>query len=254
MSQDPVQRWQAFLDKIKQRFEEMMAQAVPGCTALLDATGLESVAMSNAWTGVVQQTHQLTWSDKVEETMEAAGIEDDAFDAQRAKGDELVEWIELERERTEVRIFADAARTIMAAAMEVLAKDFPCTQCKAALTIPQRFFRSAHVTCVYCNTVNTWEPGSRVRAVEHFCTHHLAREAAWDEWVTMQATDRARHGYDESAKTLKAYEAATIAFNTTYLRARIEVIPQYADQFDADLEGRMRQFYLDMKYCEAWPG
>jgi transcription elongation factor Elf1 len=259
MAHQLVDRWDAFLGKIKGRFEELIAQAREGCPVLLEAASLDTVPMSNAWTGIVQQIHSLrqkiddTWSDKVEEPMEDAGLGDDVIDAQRDKGEKLDDWMEREVEREELSIFASAADRIHAEAQKILAQAFKCTQCKAALPVPEKFFRSAHVTCEYCNTVNTFEPGSLVRGVEHFCSHYMARRATWREWVAMaDAEQQVRSARDETIEMLRIQEEATRAYWRAYLTKRAEIVPAYAESLEKDFEGKMGAFYRDMERNEVW--
>ncbi|MCZ6602139.1 MAG: hypothetical protein O6952_03955, partial [Planctomycetota bacterium] len=241
---------------------------------------------SNAWTAIRQRVIDVsakiddTWSEKVEEALEDAGIEGKALWRQEKKGSDLEDSIELEMQKTEVKVFADAARKIFDEARNILAKDFLCTQCKAKLEVPEQFFRSVHVTCQYCTTVNTFEPGGKVRAVEHFCTHHLCSETAWDEYVAMfeaekvvrdahrrldEMSDDEREALEEAAEEsggpepgdstlaeLKVQETATRAYWTSYLKKHVEIIPEYEENFERELAARLKPFYETMADHDVW--
>ncbi len=234
-----VARWDAFLAKIRERVADTLAQAEEGCAMLLDVNGLDPQPMTIAWMAIENQLHELnqkvdqTWSEKVE-----PGLEDTPeLEAQRAKGPALREWIDAQREQLDVRMFAAAARKIYEQAKVNLAKDQKCAQCGAAMKLDQAFFRSRHLTCSFCNNVNTFVPGSMISAVEYFCCHHLAREksaALHAVWISAE-----RRKDDNRA----AAEAALRAYTTAYLRARIELVPEYAADFEKDLKGKMAFFY-----------
>jgi hypothetical protein len=231
-------RWDAFLAKICERADETLAQAEEGCAMLLDVNGLDPQPMTVAWMAIENQLHELaqkieqTWSEKVEPALE----EDPQLEGQRAKGDAARASIAQKKEQLEVRMFADAARRIYEQARVNLAKEHKCAQCGAALELRAAFFRSHHVTCGFCRNVNTFVPGSTIAAVESFCCHHLAREksaplwAAWTKAQLRKDSDRA-----SAQKALRDY-------TTAYLRARIELVPEYAQDFEKDLKGKMAFF------------
>ncbi|MCG2618013.1 hypothetical protein LZZ85_27165 [Terrimonas sp. NA20] len=44
---------------------------------------------------------------------------------------------------------------------------FRCTQCGSPITIDRIYFTTTYITCVACQTRNTFEPGSQARLLEH---------------------------------------------------------------------------------------
>lgn len=250
MSESPVSetiaRWDAFLHKLRARVDECLIEAEEGCARLLDANGLDPQPTSVAWMAIDNQVRELlekleqTWSQKVEPNLE----ESPALQVERAKGDAFKDVIEREKERVEIRIFGEAARKIMQQARIQLAREQKCRQCGAELEVRERFFRSHHIVCSYCANVNTFVPGSIVVAVEHFCCHALAREASyplWEEWVSAER----RMARSEAPENRVAAERALRAYFTAYLRKRIEIVPDHADNFEKDLKGKMAFFYQD---------
>jgi len=236
MTAETVARWDAFLGKLRGRVDETLAQAEEGCAMLLDVNGLDPQPMTIAWMAIETQLHELTqkvdqtWEAKVEPALEGTpGVE-----AEREKGDALRRDIERQKDALEVRMFADAARKIYAQAKANLARDQKCAQCGAAMKLGQAFFRSRHLTCSFCTNVNTFVPGSLISSVEYFCCHHLAREKSAPQWAAWLA---AEHGPRAQA------EAALKAYATAYLNARIEIVPEYAADFEKDLKGKMAFFF-----------
>lgn len=52
---------------------------------------------------------------------------------------------------------------------------FTCTQCGGGLQIEKIFFITTHITCPYCKTQNTFEPGTQARNLE-FLARQLAEQ------------------------------------------------------------------------------
>ncbi|MHB8872765.1 MAG: hypothetical protein ACYC8T_03665 [Myxococcaceae bacterium] len=239
-AKEAIGRWESFLGKLCARAADTLAEAEQGCAMLLDLNSLDPMPMSNAWTAVENQLRELaskvdqTWEEKVEPALEAAQLSGGRLDAERAKGEALRRSIERDQESASVRIFAAAARKILAQAKENLSKDFRCKQCSAPLALSDRFFRSRHLTCPNCANVNTFVPGTQVQAVEYFCCHHLAKEktqALWGAWLDAERGPR------------PAAERALRAYTEAYLLARIEIVPEYQKDFERDLKGKMAFFY-----------
>jgi hypothetical protein len=256
--EEAVSRWHAFLSKIDDRVRETLAVAREGCATLIDTNDLDPLPMTNAWSGIQNQVHELlkkvqeTWQKNVAPTLEDKGL---LFREQCEKGEELRRSVEEATERARVAIFADAARKVLAQAKANLAGEFHCTQCGAVLAISDRFFRSRHVACPYCNCVNTFVPGTKVMAVEHFCCHHLAREAALDlHFIWERAEARMKGRGSEDLTILEAAERALGDYTRAYLLARIALVPEYEKDFDRDFRGRMAEFYQQVAHYPAWKG
>ncbi len=223
---ETIARWDAFLAKIRARADETLAQAEEGCAMLLDVNALDPQPMTIAWMAIENQLHEL--SQKIDETFDqkvGPALGDDA-DAQAPKGRALQDDIERKKDAVELKVFSEAAKKIYAQAKSELAQDQKCAQCGAAVRLKQAFFRSCHLTCGHCQTVNTYVPSSRISAVEYFCVHHLARAQTAD----LQAVWLKR-------KDAASRRAATAA----YLKARIAIVPEYEKDFEKDLEARLRE-------------
>src|SRR4051812_16433859 len=114
MSAEVIARWDAFLAKIRAASDDLMREAHEGCLQLLDLNQLDPIAMSNAWMGIRAESLALgakidsTWHEKVESTMEAAGMPHAAVFAQGERGRALRHELDLDCERREIAVFAEA--------------------------------------------------------------------------------------------------------------------------------------------------
>jgi hypothetical protein len=250
-------RWDGFLNNIRERFLEIMQEAKEGCPALLEESNLDPIPMGNAWGAIEMRAKQLetkieeTWSSQVERAFEQDGAPPQFIAHERAKGDALRDFIEVERERTRIAIYSDAGRAIFRHAATEIARSFACVRCGAPLEVPFTF-RALNVHCQHCRTVNGYEPGTRLRLAE-ICIHPLCEEAAWQQWLVMHQAENAwRQARPVTIHHLKGWERAQIAYYHAYLSTRVRLLPDTAQAFDADLRGRMRQFYESMERERPW--
>ncbi len=240
-------RWNGFLKKIEDRFKEVLEKTEAALPLLFEATDFETTTFNNAWQGIYSQASDLiykiddVWYEKVGETFEDAGIEfnSNQFIQERNKGFYTKFDLEQKLKSYEVKIFAEAAKMLVKKVKDTLSEDFCCTQCQAKLPVKDNFFRSYYSTCEYCQTVNTFEPGTKARNVEHFAIHALGEEAALEHYLQYEQLkfqnyleDREVNGKDHLTMQYRKYVEA-------YLKKRIEIIPDYGDRYEKDLEAKI---------------
>ncbi|EZH73040.1 hypothetical protein ATO12_18670 [Aquimarina atlantica] len=239
-------RWDGFLKKIEDRFEEILEKTEAALPLLFKATDFETTTFHNAWQGIYSQANELiwkidsTWDDKVEEAFENAGAEfgSKKFIQERDKGYLIKFKLEQKLKSYEVKIFADAAKKLLQEVKDTLSKDFCCTQCQAKLPVKDNFFRSYYSTCEYCQTVNTFEPGTKARNIEHFAIHALGEEAALEHYL--QYEELKFQNYIQDSETYSKEELTPLyqKYVEAYLKKRIEIIPDYKDRYEKDLKAK----------------
>ncbi len=263
MSVDEVRaRWKGFLGKIDERHAATLAEAEQGCLQLLDLAGLDTNPMMNAWQGVSAQLMKLrtkirgTWEEKVEDSFQQAYDEADLeadVDEEYAPGEALERRLEVDAIRAEAAIFGAAADRLMEAARAELARNFGCTQCGASLPVRDDVFRSYYVACDHCDMTNTFEPGSRVRSVEHFCSHYIAKRDTLELELAQTAKwDEVRAARSAALAQLKDLERAVSAYWNAFYARRAEIVPAYLKDVAKDVDGKMRAFYTDMGREDNW--
>ncbi|MEL6195943.1 MAG: hypothetical protein AAFP04_10640 [Myxococcota bacterium] len=255
-------RWLAFIAKIQERHRDVINEARVGCLQLLDVAQLDTNPMANAWQGVSSQLLALyskiedTWSERVEEAFreayEAEGNDGNYFD-ELDVGRKAMDELEWNKQQAETEIFAAAADRLMEAAQHDLSKDFGCTQCGAQLEVDRNVFRSHYVKCGFCSVINTYEPGTRVRSVENFCAHHLAKRETLELERTMHFTwETVRAERTAPLALLQHLESAVHSYWSTFYGKRAEIVPDLEKDRDADLNARMQEFYNTMKHEKNW--
>lgn len=264
---DILQRWDSFLLNIDNRFHEQLTQAAAVLPSLLDLQDFNTQPFGAAWQGIESQMKELiakiddTWYEKVspafdeikEKEEDAISEADGDLEAYHAKfypmyyaaldkGRNLQHHLEKELKKYQVNTFAEAARKLSAKAREILAGNFCCSQCKAPLPVQQQFYRSYYQVCEYCQIVNTFEPGTIARNVEHFALHPLAEEAALDEYFCYWDLEhRFRSQRDDEPQEIDGEEVMAVfrVFAEKYLKARIAIIPDYQQQYEKDLAAKI---------------
>lgn len=208
--EEVIRRWAELRLRAKDRCTDTLAHAWQTCPGLLVQHRLDPQPMARAWGAIEADLEALAgrvsdlFDEQVEPALEAAEAPEAVVDRARERGLALQEWMERNRERCRVRIFAEAARTLWA---------------RAAVDATRR------------------------PLAESFA-HYLAEEAAWEAWLARREQARAYHAKrDPSERDLEALEATEIAYWRIYLRARARWLPERAAAFEADLRGRMRHFY-----------
>jgi hypothetical protein len=247
-------RWSAFLDKIEGRFHELVGSSEQALPELVDLSGFELTPFMNALTAVRVQCMELihkvetTWHGQVEAAFEAELGEGAGprarIEAERERGEALAFKLEQELRQAEVQIAALAAERIVAQARKTLGADFKCSHCSAPLAVKEQFFRSYYVTCQFCQTVNTFEPGTVARQVEHFSVHALAERAALPENLQfLQAEHRYRcsRGAASTAAREKLVEVYGVYIDK-YLSERIRWLPDLEKTRQKDRRARMDGF------------
>lgn len=256
------QRWDSFLGKIDARFQDLLTQAETILPQLLDYQGFDTVPFSNAWMGIECQAKDLiskideTWSatvskgwEVIQQTEEGllaeAGVSREDFHqhfyplyySEQDKGYLFSRKLEKDLRNYEIRMFAAAGRKLQAKAQEILSGNFSCSQCRAQLPVQQNFYRSYYQVCLYCQTTNTFEPGTIARNIEHFALHPLAEEKALPAyWEYQELLDQYKLQDEDEPGTISEEQVmkAYTSYVEVYLQARIAIIPDYKNRYEED--------------------
>ena len=183
-----VARWDTFIQKLRDRYSEVMTSAEGPLNDMMNSIEYDSIVFINVNTGLRNQTVDAL-SKKGDDGWEKMSSELHKIDAANSdinnlhqKLDDFKNWIALEFEKYEVKIFADAARKILENVKQHIneTKLHRCTQCAAELPIKVYSFMAVNIKCESCGSVNTYQPDDRVRALEYYVLNHLAEDQAFD--------------------------------------------------------------------------
>lgn len=112
-----VARWDGFLARLRERHDLVLREGEHECRAA-SRHGGDLSPLGRAWIATSARADELevkleqAWNDEVEPAFEEAGADEFVVAQEREKGYRLRVFMEVERERTRVRVYADAARAL----------------------------------------------------------------------------------------------------------------------------------------------
>lgn len=251
MSADKLDlRWDQFLIKARERFEEILAESVADCRALGDPQ-----VVIRAWTAMRIRAHGLrakveqVWTSQVREQYEAQHAWSRGESAW-SRGQALRDWMEIEIHRAETGLLAGVVRQLLAEVEDEHATTC-CSECAAPLQVG-RVLQARDHACPRCGRLNRVEPGPRACQVVELGPH-LWREACWDLWVAKhQAELLVRRSEELTLAQLKAWEQAEIDYLCAWLRERTKLLPDAGIGGEAELRRRLDQFYRSLDREAVW--
>lgn len=191
------QRWFVFLDKLETHLNELCDASVDELKALLHSDSYNLNTYSQIKAGVLGQVEHIR--KKAYDTNEEKinGFYDEINSSINFNTEEksyLYRFRDtchkryadftnkLSRCRDEINA-VETTKDLEAAYQQILQEyesiknKFTCTQCGGHLQIEKIFFITTHITCPYCKTQNTFEPGTQARGLE-FLARELAEQRA----------------------------------------------------------------------------
>jgi len=252
-----VQRWDVFLTKIEERFNELMNTAVQATDKVVEQLEYDNSIVVNAWSGIQAQIRKLqdkmesVWEEKMDDLF---GMREDVSSDDRLgqmyKYEDLSKRMDTEYLRAKTKVLANAGRKIIANVNRHIDtnKMHACKQCGAPMDIRIYSFVARNVKCGACATVNSYEPDSRVRALEHFAIVQLADELVIDQSVREEEIGHEIWKLDErkphEAVKVEALRKELVIVRknrlATYYRFLMDQVPDKADSYQSKLNERLK--------------
>ena len=256
-----VEKWDAFLSKIETRFNESLVNAEEALFENLVESDYDLNPTMTAWQSIKSQLNGL--GDKVDSTFDEKVLPQmlhykehyDLLD-QGAKGTHLRESVIFKKvDRFEIVLEGKISSLFYKHAVKHLNEDFNCTQCSAKIELRKDVFHAHHVSCEYCNTVNTFTPNDKISAIRWVVDNIAKYEAiaAWDlmdqEKAIFSNFRPPNEGQDntEYIALYKKREDTKRAFWTSYFSKRSAYLPKYKETIEHDVDNKMKWFYEERK-------
>jgi hypothetical protein len=181
------ERWFVFLDKLEVKMEELCSAAIPELTTVFaedtDIHKRSYIRMLSGIKGQLEQIRQKAYDVREEkvrdfyysidrqvsvfsplknvlfEFMNKCGAHYDAFE------EKCRQW-QNKLDETSVEDLEIRYQNILKE-YENIKDKFQCKQCGGKLSIDKLFFISTYITCPFCQTQNTFEPGTQAKQLEH---------------------------------------------------------------------------------------
>jgi hypothetical protein len=242
-----LDRWPGFVDKLRARVDEVVAEADAGLDALIAAHAIDAGPMGAAFAALQTRFHGLRQrldeaATKIEELLweilfrDGVGGRDgdvvsalhDEIGGQRR---ELDLALELRYEALHTATNARWARRLYELARAEVGTAVRCARCGAGLAV-RVLWQASNETCAHCGAVNGVTPGAATYAYFGQGVHALAHEAAFEAWRAEQhhrrAYERLRH---PTAPDRQRYLAAVAAYWTAYYERHRALHPGFASSF-----------------------
>ncbi len=255
-----VDRWDQFLQKIIQRFEQALLQAEEVLLTNINQSDKDLDTTMQAWQGIKSQLMDLVnktdvvFEEQVKPEM-LQYVEHWQIIDQSVKGSDIRNDLYRKIDRFQIEIEGKIAEAFYQHTIQELDKDFYCTQCGAELQVRKDIFRTHYVGCSYCETVNTFTPNEQVLQLR-WVVERIAKYKALPQWEAMQSVIEAQKQLpsprtgEEKEKNIKLFnkrEKAERTFWTTYYTIRSQYLPEYKDTIAYDVDVKMRWFYDERK-------
>lgn len=236
--QELVNRWDNFLSKIKQRFQESLQQGEQAVMESLDENGYDYYVSVGTLHAIKSQVYESlikkvdeTWRSQVEPAMRQEG---DYWTTESRKGYDLNEQLNNELEHWQFVTEGKLSKKYYDYAIQLVNKNFYCTQCNAPVAIKANFFKAQYVACPSCTSVNTFEPETKYAHIGGNVVDNVAKYNSYNEYMQMKKAGR---NYEDTAHYKNLYKI----YLQKYFTERIKLLPETADSYEQDIAFEMKK-------------
>jgi hypothetical protein len=257
MSQEVVARWEAFIQKISGRYQEVLAEADAGFADLIASDPTDTITYGNAMMGIhsrvlglgqlLSDTYQNQVSPQMSPQEGSAGR--DRLEAVRS-------WIDSDWEQRKAAYETNIYRALWPLVQTAMQKGAPCTNCGRELKLKSPIAVEA-ITCPGCHTVNQVAPDPIVSTYFGGAPHAFALASAMPKRAAIDAQRKranewrkAREWADEPLESLLEWEKLERDYWTTYYATHSSISPLTDKDRTEYIESRMRPFYESLERGE----
>jgi hypothetical protein len=257
MSQEVVARWEAFIQKISGRYQEVLAEADAGFADLIASDPTDTITYGNAMMGIHQRVLSLgqllsdTYQNQVSPQMSPQ--EDSAG---RDRLEAVRSWIASDWEQRKTAYETNIYRALWPLAQAAMQKGGACNSCGRELKLKNPTAVEA-ITCPGCHTVNQVAPNPIVSTYFGGAPHAFALAAAMPKRAAIDAQRKranewrkAREWADEPIESLLEWEKLERDYWTTYYATHSSISPLSDKDRTEYIESRMRPFYESLERGE----
>lgn len=247
-----VKRWNTYLQKMEIRFHELLEQSKEAVFDNLRESDYDlnpstrlCQTMRVQLLDVIQKVDEM-FDTKVRPQMQLYVESHEHLD-QTLKASKLQERLHHRLERFAVELEGELSIEFYNHAIKFQDDDFNCSQCGGLLKIKKDVFRAQYITCKYCQATNTFTPKDKVMNIGWTVVDNIAKYKSLKEWDTKQAAEAYFHSLRdnrvEEERAMNDCEQATRSYWTTYLQERVQLMSEYKETYEVDLEAKMKSFF-----------
>jgi hypothetical protein len=242
-----IQRWDAFLIKIEERFNQSLQHAADACKEQLVDTNYEYDTVMRSWGGMKAQINDLiekidqTWDTKVGSAMKAVG---DFYSDENDKAYDLNHKLTFALEAFQRELEGELSEQFYNHAILIANKKASCTQCNADVAIRKDIFRAQYITCGYCNTVNTIEPETKFLNIGWGIVDNIAALRTTDKYnIMLKAVDSLQEQRKPVAESYwTAYEKTYYDYWESFFKEKIKLSSHAEERYEADMDRKRKEF------------
>jgi phage FluMu protein Com len=231
MSDDTLNRWRGFVQKVTGRLTEIMNESNGGFEGLLQDPGLDPITFVNAMNAIEIRYKDLRT--KLANTYSEQVVLPTVFGG-RGDAEKLLReteaWMENTWEHFRTTWNGKLVRTLWGRVGPMMHKPVNCSRCGGALT-KTLFHAAESITCPSCKGVNSVAPDPLVYTYFALAPDMIADEATIQQKL---AIERAMHGSASRGQL----DAMWREYFTAFVRARATVAPMDAAE---------QQHYVDQR-------
>lgn len=238
--QELITRWDSFLAKIEERFYEALKQGKEAVLDSLDENGYDYYSSNRTLISIKMQIEETliykidqTWSNQVKPLMEADDTNYTYTLEESIKGSNKKD--DLHYRLDEWAFICDGllSEKYYQYAIQLVNKDFRCSQCSSPIQIIENFFQSQYVSCTYCNAVNTFVPETKYVQIGWNVVKNIAAYYALDEWRILAVLERKNqdNNYEDYKKK---YNTACQNYLTKYFEKKTALMPHTIETLEKD--------------------
>lgn len=233
MSNEVMQRWQGFVQKITERFQLIISESDTGFSGMLADPTLDPIAFTNAMNAIELRYKDLrtkmanTFSDQVALQLNVG------MGPARKLMEDTDRWMEDTFEHWKAAWGKKHVHAMWPRVSAELQKPVSCQKCGAALT-KTVFHQAESITCKHCNAVNSVAPDTIVYTYFAMAPLAIAEEATVHLKLAAERAQSRGVGRAELERLYREYWTAHAA-------ASAQILPMPPDEQKRYVESRIAQ-------------
>jgi hypothetical protein len=255
-----VQRWEAYMQKVGARVEEIFAEGDQGLTEIFKMNPLDPGPISGGFEALRSRFHGVT--DKIDgavekleqewdEAVENLNIDDERqqrilramWNQMRKRSDGFKDELEKKHTVFAVRKNAEWARMLYDAAMQEWNQPRTCPSCGAQIEVQVKY-QASNVACPYCKAVNEIQVGPATGM--YFAgagAYALAEEANLQAYLTMADTEHWYNGLRRPTERDREHLLqVTRAYWTGYYTTLKQLNPGFVEEIPKAAEAKLAHY------------
>lgn len=240
--QELITRWEMFLSNIKQRFYDCLEMGQKTVLDSLIDNDYDYYSSFRVLSSIKTQIedsiiHKIdeTWYKQVRHLIASDYQADEMF-----KGYTLREQLQKELQKWYFICEGLLSEKYYKYAIQLVDKNFKCSQCSSSIQIKKDLFQSQYVTCPYCNTINTFVPETKYVQIGWNVVNNISAYYAIDEWSKMTELQH-KNDIKNHEEYIHQYNESCIKYLKKYFEKRIELMPHTKETYEKDFKKALNE-------------